>query len=1282
MATGIEPFIPKISGFLLGLAQKCIVAAVKKWKENADKAAKEEFERVCNDYELGKRIQSRVEQRFTTSLRRLRLSDAQIAQLLALGTNDLLKDELAAQFLAARISQETIVELFLKQDPGLEPARAELLLLASDWLEAIDIAVAEDPQLASIVVMRSQRELRAELESMGGAIARAEVRELAAQKKEDRWRENVGAKLDQIIMGFGLRGTSDGGATIPDSLKNQYQRRFDRARKQLLESSVVGAEREFLGLIEDLEELGESGDSELLMRSYINLGSSQWEQGRRAEAAKWFNKAYELKPTDWRAKRSRAITLMDSDPNAAVELFRAVRTERPDEAEHVCNEATQLKNSGRLGEAIELLESHRFEDDSFYSILALCYLNAERHADAERAAREAIKLDPNAETAQSALAYAIGLPIIQRHMRKESPRVTLLEDEYDRLLEAISLAEKSAITLRKQERYYPLGEILANSVAFYAAVGNCERAIETANEALKINPNDLMTLTNLWCAQMREERYGDAVVTAGRIETLGATVEGWEKKAEALLAAERGDEVLDNWHEKKSDPRFSGSVDVVSLVVRAYSKRHKTQDGIKLLDAALVQHPSDARLLSERGLLMADLGDFEAAQINFATAEKNAVTANRGQFLIDYGMYLYRRGAWKAAAERLKEVGAESIHNPLFTPYLISLFNQGDYRQSMALAESAIAGAKNYREDYYAIAARCHHLCDNLPRAKELLDALVTRGASREVEHRKLLAWICWRLDEVPEAYDVLVKGLKLSARDVDSLLLLSAVCLALRKPEEAFLYATKAVELAPLDVRAHSALVNVAFSCPPDFKPEQKHLDAHFKSLTFLQQHESKIVRAVPVEPDLRSILALLKARSQHASKLENIFQNQKLPMGFFAEQLGVSVIGLWEALIAHRKLRIRMAFGNNEEQQNEFNAASTTDSIAVDLFALLTLQHLNLLWLLPKIFRKIYAHSSLLDAVIGDIREIKQHPKRGSLRYEDGKIVRFEHSPEQSATQLARLYAVRDFLKSPAVTLTGLLPDTLNVDHRALLSDGCGMVSIAPVFVAVEKSVACYSDDAVLRAVARLDCKVPGFCTQAILRVARTQGYISPTIYQDAVLTLLTSNYFFVSEDGGTLRRGYERAGGRIDPLCKAIINRVNDSNCNAQSCIPLLAEFVAQTWRDRGADGAQPREEWIAEVWRAIIKAKESESLLFEFIGKLAVACSTHPATFAGIINFGLMHVVGLRHKRAEIYVMAQQAIKTMSGLSLQFFPFWPELSRRWVAQGRVNRILDQQGFLKLL
>jgi len=104
-------------------------------------------------------------------------------------------------------------------------------------------------------------------------------------------------------------------------------------------------------------------------------------------------------------------------------------------------------------------------------------------------------------------------------------------------------------------------------------------------------------------------------------------------------------------------------------------------------------------------------------------------------------------------------------------------------------------------------------------------------------------------------------------------------------------------------------------------------------------------------------------------------------------------------------------------------------------------------------------------------------------------------------------------------------------------------------------------------------------------------------------------------------------------------------------------------------------------LTEVWQAVAKTKGATSLLLEFVGKLAVASSAHPGTFSGIINFGIQHVPQLHSHRSALFIMMQEAIGAMSRIMVEFYPGWGARSRAWEDQGRVNLILQRQGFLRL-
>lgn len=111
------------------------------------------------------------------------------------------------------------------------------------------------------------------------------------------------------------------------------------------------------------------------------------------------------------------------------------------------------------------------------------------------------------------------------------------------------------------------------------------------------------------------------------------------------------------------------------------------------------------------------------------------------------------------------------------------------------------------------------------------------------------------------------------------------------------------------------------------------------------------------------------------------------------------------------------------------------------------------------------------------------------------------------------------------------------------------------------------------------------------------------------------------------------------------------------------------------------ANSRDEWIGEVWQAIMRAKNAELLVLEFVAHLSVVCSKLPGIFAGIVVSAILHVPVLHRHRLGLFLIMEQAIKTMSGLTVEMNQFSPELSRDWKSEGKLNQILVRQGFLKL-
>lgn len=493
--------------------------------------------------------------------------------------------------------------------------------------------------------------------------------------------------------------------------------------------------------------------------------------------------------------------------------------------------------------------------------------------------------------------------------------------------------------------------------------------------------------------------------------------------------------------------------------------------------------------------------------------------------------------------------------------------------------------------------------------------------------------------------------------------------------------YGLQAIESYPDALESNAAFIRAMFALPRNSKPDQKYLDAYFKSLSFLERHESGILRAIPIEPDGRSILAMVKARSEEIGKFEENFKKQPLPMSLFARRVGRTIFTIWSSFLHHPEIKIRMSFGLLEEQHKEAQDAFDSREISVDLFAILTLQHLRILHLLPKMFSRIFIHASVLEEVVTSIREMQSAGAGQTLTLKDGILVNRIPSEQDLKNTVEFLSAIRDFIKGPSVEIVGLLPETMKTGITQLLIEACGAAGVSPMLVAKEKSAALFSDDACLRAIGTPNERLKGFCTQAFLRAAVQRNFLTITEYEDAVIKLIQMNYTFVSEDAGVLKRCYNLSEGKITPLILQLINRVNQPYNNQESCLPILADFAVFAWRNNQFIGGNSREDWHKEIWQAISKASGPEELAMKFISKLAVMAPSQPYILFGIMN-NLFFRLPFFQKQKEILVfLLNQAAYTMSRVVKQTDPLCGSLPQQWLMQAHLNEILVRQGFLTI-
>jgi tetratricopeptide (TPR) repeat protein len=1084
----------------------------------------------------------------------------------------------------------------------------------------------------------------------------------------------------ELVVKSAVRSAMADSVPGAEHLKSLNQKRFDRAREELLNGSVVVAEKAYRELIADLESQGAIVDASLLFRSYTNLGSSLWQQFRRDEAVLWFDKAYNIKSDEPKAKTNKALCCIQKrEFQAALSILEEARGTNPNNFDVLYLMSSIHVEHGDPAKAVKLLEDNPLGTEEYHVALGEAYLRLEKFSKVVDEARKALTKNQNSTGALIALANGLGFPLVRRRVRGVIGSFSLTEAERDHVIQAIQAGEAAAQIFRTEERYFQLGELLTNLSAFYELAGDDERAVLTAVQAAELTPCDSTTLTNLWASQMRLGKYADAYETAAKLKEHGGKLPGKIRQLQSLLENAQYERLLSECeNEPDSITELHQDAKFFELKARAHFELHQVNEAFAVIDCGLSRCGDDASLYATRASFCEELGQAENATRDIDRAE-NATMGDKLRITFEAAMFFYRRNNWHFAAKRFEQLGSASIHSPFLSKYLICLFNLRDYTGCLQLAMKAIAARQEFDETLHDLAARCAYNSNDLTTAEKLLDKLVRRDTRKVFEHQKILAQVYLRLDEPAKAFAVLKKAHARKPKDVDVLIGLSAVTTTLKLHQEAVEYAFAAVKAAPKNAKAHMAVVKVCLDCPAEHKIKEKQRKGFQRSLEFLQKHPSGFIKAIPMEKDLKSFVAMVKARADHAQKVEDLVREKTLPMAFLAQQLGLSAFQAWGGLIGHPELSVHMAYGTTEEQAREGGVALSASAACVDVFALFTLRLVNRLSLLPKLFSKVLVHTSVLETIVGEIREMETKKTAVGITYNGGKLIRSETTTEQLEQRLAFLRDVRDFLKSPSVELVGVDTSAFPSGDLRKVMQAIGPVYYEPILAAKAYGAAYYCDDAPLRSHASQSYEVPGLSTQAFLRAAKEKRLLTDVEYEDCVITLLRHNYHFVSETADTIARLIETEHFQVSDLSKRMISRVADPKVDQSTSVRILSDVFLFLWRADYSAAAMTREGWMDLGLAALQETKQQENLFPPFVLNLAIRALTQPEAFSGITTWILRKKKFTEYGQLVVYLAVQRAILQMMALAEDEFPLWPELKAQWWEAGRLIMMLEKNGWI---
>jgi hypothetical protein len=316
------------------------------------------------------------------------------------------------------------------------------------------------------------------------------------------------------------------------------------------------------------------------------------------------------------------------------------------------------------------------------------------------------------------------------------------------------------------------------------------------------------------------------------------------------------------------------------------------------------------------------------------------------------------------------------------------------------------------------------------------------------------------------------------------------------------------------------------------------------------------------PYEKFRDGMLRQIDDQQQDFRKFTNVYKSGQLPFESLAGVLRCSPVELWGILTGGRYCSFANFSGTAEDAQAESDSASQSDAILLDFTAILTFAQLGLLERLKKRYN-LFTVQPVLDAVSEAHAKVVVSKPSLSVGKEGNTYIRREISAEELTAQRKFLECILQFLTQQVTTLP--VPALLEKD--AVVSDDLrkflGPISTAVLFAARDEKLVLYSDDQILRILARNEWKIRGMSAQPVLHELTSKGLLTKDECTAAIVKLFFLNFSVVLINADSVLWVFDKVQYRMTANVKKILTVFHGPQCTFESAVEVLADVIKRLW-----------------------------------------------------------------------------------------------------------------------
>lgn len=341
----------------------------------------------------------------------------------------------------------------------------------------------------------------------------------------------------------------------------------------------------------------------------------------------------------------------------------------------------------------------------------------------------------------------------------------------------------------------------------------------------------------------------------------------------------------------------------------------------------------------------------------------------------------------------------------------------------------------------------------------------------------------------------------------------------------------------------------------------------------------------------DFSKLFRMIDLQQDHQRKIAELYRARRLPLAMVARLKGSNLFETWGALVHSEEMRLHMTTGEVSEIQRSVEIAKTSDAIVVEMSALLTLCHLDLLEKLPKVFNRVIVAQYVLDKLEKWLAELERTSPYMIMREDQGQYIGQEITDEIIARRKDFLGRIKSFVARYAETLPALKALDIPNEQLVRYEEALG-VSAASLFVASELKLPLYMDDVGLSQFAATpEWQVQGVSTFTVLTKMKARGLLSAIEHCEALKALILANYIVVPATSQQLWWMCRSEGKKATPRMKRILKlMLKGPEWEEGSVLEVAAHFTCQMWPE--VHEQEEKLQLLDFVTEALISGRDAE------------------------------------------------------------------------------------------